>query len=91
MEKSVTNGRLDDMSTVARNSSSLARRNYAELKNCLSDFDLLIQDEFVETLFCFMWDKHPTLPPLRVTITDYLELRFGAEFESAKQDSNLVR
>jgi UDP-N-acetylglucosamine--N-acetylmuramyl-(pentapeptide) pyrophosphoryl-undecaprenol N-acetylglucosamine transferase len=74
MEERVSSGRLDDMSHVARVSSSVARRNYELLKKDLSEFDVLIQDEFVETLLSFMWDKHSVLPSRRIAITDYLEI-----------------
>jgi len=78
MEDQVTSGRLRDMSRVARNSSSIARANYSFLKDNLSSFDMLIQDEFAETMFCFMWDKNPKLPAFRVVITDYLQFESGS-------------
>ena len=77
MEKGVISGCLDDMSRVARNSSSIARGNYSLLKEQLANFDVLIQDEFAETMFCFMWDKNPKLPPFRIIITDYLQFESG--------------
>ncbi len=85
MEKGVSSGRLDDMSRVARNSSSIARTNYTLLKEQLANFDVLIQDEFAETMFCFMWDKNPKLPAFRIIITDYLQ------FESGRSLSPLSR
>jgi hypothetical protein len=77
MENEVASGDLKDISKVARSSNSIAKKNYFELKSKLSDFDLLIQDEYAETMFCFMWDKHTALPKYRVIITDYLELGPG--------------
>ena len=77
MENAVNSGRLGDMSRVARNSSSVARANYSLLKDHLANFDMLIQDEFAETMFCFMWDKNPKLPAFRVAITDYLQFESG--------------
>jgi UDP-N-acetylglucosamine--N-acetylmuramyl-(pentapeptide) pyrophosphoryl-undecaprenol N-acetylglucosamine transferase len=77
MEDQVISGRLSDMSRVARNSSSIARTNYSLLKNHLASFEFLIQDEFAETMFCFMWDKNPKLPAFRVVITDYLQFESG--------------
>lgn len=71
MEGEVIGGRLVDMSLVTRKSSSIARRNYAVLKEHLRDYDLLVQDEFAETMFSFMWDEKPPLPPKRVIITDF--------------------
>lgn len=74
MEKEVNAGELKDISYVARASSTIAKQNYSVLRNYLDKgrYDILIQDEFAETMFCFMWDKHPPLPPKRVIITDYL-------------------
>jgi predicted glycosyltransferase len=74
MENGVVAGKLDDMASVARRSSSIARRNYALLKPDLGNFDGLIQDEFAETMLCFLWDRHPVIPRRRVIITDYLEI-----------------
>lgn len=72
MESRVNNGRLDDISKVARISSGLGRANYSKLKPSLGSYDGLIQDEFAETMFSFMWDKQPALPRKKVIITDYL-------------------
>ena len=74
MEDRVSSGRLKDMSLVARTSSSIARQNYFLLNKDLSSYDFLVQDEFVETLLAFMWEKHSTLPVHRAVVTDYLEL-----------------
>jgi UDP-N-acetylglucosamine--N-acetylmuramyl-(pentapeptide) pyrophosphoryl-undecaprenol N-acetylglucosamine transferase len=75
MESGVSSGRLDSISRVARSSASLARSNYLAIKDELSNFDFLIQDEFVETLLAFMWNNTPPLPRHRVVITDYLEIQ----------------
>ena len=75
MENEVSSGRLSDISRVARSSSSVARSNYLLIKDLLSNFDFLIQDEFVETLLAFMWDRTPPIPRHRVVITDYLEIQ----------------
>lgn len=75
MESRVINGKLDDISKVARMSSALARVNYSKLKQFLGIYDGLIQDEFPETMLAFMWDKRPVLPRKNVVITDYLCLK----------------
>ncbi len=75
MEAGVSSGRLRDISKVARSSSSIARQNYFLLKSELVNCKALIQDEFIETLLAFMWEKNPSLPQHRVLITDYLELQ----------------
>jgi len=77
MENAVSSGRLTDIAKVARKSSSVARRNYEQLKSKFSGYDVLLQDEYAETMFCFMWDKHPVLPDRRVLVTDYLEFSSG--------------
>ncbi|MDG7001708.1 MAG: hypothetical protein JRN15_21630 [Nitrososphaerota archaeon] len=74
MESRVTNGRLDDISKVARMSSALGSANYSRLKPFLGMYDGLIQDEYPETMFSFMWDKNPVLPGKKVVVTDYLWL-----------------
>ncbi len=65
-------GKIRDMSVITRGSVPAAKRNYQLIKPILGDFDILIQDEFVETLFCFLWDDAPALPKKRVVITDYV-------------------
>ncbi len=80
MEKSVHAGRLEDMSSVARTSSSIAKRNYFLFKDLLRNYSLLIQDEFSETMFSFMWDSESTLPAKQVVITDYVQFRSPATF-----------
>jgi UDP-N-acetylglucosamine:LPS N-acetylglucosamine transferase len=87
MENGVKSGRLRDISSVARKSSSIAHENYELFKGQLSDFDMLIQDEFAETMFCFMWDKNPKLPASRTIITDYLQFESG---NSLNPFTNLV-
>ncbi len=74
MENKVRDGKLSDISQVARDSSREARKNYVKLKPFLGGYDALIQDEFPETMFSFMWDKYPPLPRKRVVITDYFQL-----------------
>jgi UDP-N-acetylglucosamine--N-acetylmuramyl-(pentapeptide) pyrophosphoryl-undecaprenol N-acetylglucosamine transferase len=74
MEDRVSSGKLKDMSVVARTSSSIARQNYSLLKKELSGYDFLVQDEFVETLLAFMWEKHSALPARKAVVTDYLQL-----------------
>jgi predicted glycosyltransferase len=73
MEGRVIRGRLDDISRVARTSSRLGEKNYFALKPFLSGYQAMVQDEFVETMFSFMWDKRPPLPAKRVAITDYFQ------------------
>lgn len=75
MEELVREGRLRDMSLVARKSSAIAKKNYSILKEHLTGYDALIQDEFAETMFCFMWDEKPDLPSKRVIITDYFRFK----------------
>jgi uncharacterized protein (TIGR00661 family) len=67
-------GKIRDISDVARSSARTAKKNYNLIKAIPGDFDLLIQDEFVETLFSFLWEKNPTLPRKKVVITDYIKL-----------------
>ena len=74
MEDRVSHGRLKDISLVARKSSALGRGNYKELREFLGNYEALIQDEFVETMFSFMWDRNPPLPKKRVVITDYFQM-----------------
>jgi len=75
MEDRVSQGRLKDISLVARKSSALSRENYNELREFLGNYEALIQDEFVETMFSFMWDRNPPLPRKRVVITDYFQIQ----------------
>jgi UDP:flavonoid glycosyltransferase YjiC (YdhE family) len=81
MENGVHAGRLDDMAQVARNSSSVAKENYFLLKDQLVNYPVLIQDEFSETLFSFMWDSHTAIPSKRVVITDYVQFQSRAAFD----------
>ena len=85
MEKDSKEGKIPDMSKVASESEKGAKRNYTIIKPILMDYDVLIQDEFAETLFSFMWDKQPSLPPKRVVTTDYIQL----ETESSNPFSKL--
>jgi len=86
MEDGVSFGRLDDMSRVARKSSSIAKMNYSILKSCnLSNYEALIQDEFAETMFSFMWDRNPSLPRNRIVMTDYLEFTSGRNLNPASR------
>lgn len=73
MERRVKNGRLDDISKVARLSSTLGRANYFKIRPFLEKYDGLIQDEFAETMFSFMWEKRTVLPPKKIIVTDYLK------------------
>jgi predicted glycosyltransferase len=82
MEQRVRSGRLDDMSQVARTSSSIAKKNYFVLKPELEKYAVLIQDEFAETIFSFMWDSKATLPPKRVLITDYVRFESHSRIDS---------
>ena len=72
METRVKNGRLDDISKVARISSTLGKANYLKIRPFLKKYDGLIQDEFAETIVSFMCDKRPVLPRKKIVITDYL-------------------
>jgi hypothetical protein len=65
-------GKIADMSKVASDCEQGAKRNYEIIKPFLSNYDVLIQDEFYETLFSFMWDKQPVLPPKSIVLTDYV-------------------
>ena len=86
MEDGVSFGRLDDMSRVARKSSLVAKMNYSILKSCnLSNCEALIQDEFAETMFSFMWDRNPSLPRNRIVMTDYLEFTSGRNLNPASR------
>ena len=55
-------------------SSTVGSANYSKLKRILGMYDGLIQDEYPETMFSFMWDRRPILPTKKVVITDYLWL-----------------
>ena len=72
MESVAKEGRIDDMSKVARLSSEIGRRNYEKIKPHIASHDFLIQDEYIETLFSFLWDESPPLPSKRAVITDYV-------------------
>jgi predicted glycosyltransferase len=74
MERDSKAGRISDMSKVASESEEGAKRNYRMIRSLLKNYDILIQDEFVETLFAFMWDKYPEVPQKRVVMTDYVRL-----------------
>ncbi len=58
------------------NQLNVARANYSILRPIVGDYDLLIQDEFVETMFSFLWDSKASevLPKKRVVVTDYVKL-----------------
>ncbi len=73
-EKNTEHGKISDMSKVTAEAQEAAKKNYAFIKPFLYSYDLLIQDEFVETLFSFMWDKAPPAVPSPKTIvlTDYV-------------------
>jgi hypothetical protein len=85
VEKDSKDGRIPDMSKVAGETEKGAKRNYSIIKPILMEYDILVQDEFVETLFSFMWDKQVTLPAKRVVTTDYIQL----ETESSNPFSKL--
>ena len=80
MEINVRDGKLRDISEVARASNVIGKQNYKILKESLPQFDALVQDEFIETMFSFMWDKIPKLPRKKVIVTDYFR------FESSSQN-----
>ena len=75
MERSSNHGRINDMGKVARVSSNIARQNYSLIKPYLKEYDVLVQDEFVETAFSFIYEKKPALPQKRVIITDYISFK----------------
>ncbi len=85
MEKDAKDGKISDMSKVASETEKGAKRNYSIIKPILAGYDVLVQDEFVETLFSFLWDKEPQLPPKRIVTTDYIQL----ETESSNPFSKL--
>jgi predicted glycosyltransferase len=74
IEFGAKNGKIRDMSEVARASARAAKKNYMLIKSIPGDFDVLVQDEFVETLFSFLWEKSPALPKKKAIITDYIKL-----------------
>ncbi|MHB8566289.1 MAG: glycosyltransferase [Nitrososphaerales archaeon] len=78
MEGEARDGRITDMSRVARASSRIAKENYFRLRSSLKDYDVLIEDEFAETMFSFLWDKSPPLPRKKVLITDYVRFETGS-------------
>lgn len=73
-EKNTAHGKISDMSKVTSDSQEGAKKNYSFIRPFLHNYDLLIQDEFVETLFSFMWEKTPPAVPYPKTIvlTDYV-------------------
>jgi hypothetical protein len=73
-EENSYNGGIRNMAKLARLSYSVARRNYVLVKPCLSKYDVLVQDEFMETLLAPSWDSNPPLPRRRAVITDYVEI-----------------
>lgn len=72
MESSAEKGKIVDMSRVARNSSAIAKQNYFLLKQELKNYDALIQDEFIETLFAFLYEKESNVPAKKAVVTDYV-------------------
>lgn len=79
-ENDSAKGRIADMSKVAADCEQGAKRNYGVIRPFLSNYDVLIQDEFYETLFSFMWDKEPPLPSKSIVLTDYV--RFDTESQN---------
>lgn len=69
-------GWLNPLAAV-REAYSLARRNYALIAHLLEGFDLLVQDEFLETLLAHRWDRSPRLPEKRAAITDFVDIGVG--------------
>ena len=75
MESKAMQGRIDDMGQIARRTLNIAKQNYSLIKQHLSGYDIFVQDEFIETNFTFLYDKHPSLPERRAVITDYISFR----------------
>ena len=74
LEKESKDGKISDMSKITAASVEGASANYDLIKPFLPNYDILIQDEFVETMFSFMWDKNYSVPNLKtVVITDYVQ------------------
>lgn len=60
-----------------REAYGLAKQNYSLIADSLGHFDLLVQDEFLETLLAHRWDSHPRLPSSRAAITDFVDIAAG--------------
>ncbi|MDG6908052.1 MAG: hypothetical protein JRN20_19970 [Nitrososphaerota archaeon] len=75
MESNAKYGRIDDMGQIARRTLNIAKQNYFLIKPNLSRYDVIVQDEFIETNFSFLYDKHQSLPERRAVITDYISFR----------------
>lgn len=71
-EKSV-GGSVDSLEAV-RVAYSLAKQNYSVIRERVAEYDLLVQDEFLETLFAHRWEQNPTLPGRRAVITDFVDV-----------------
>ncbi|PSN94971.1 hypothetical protein B9Q04_00870 [Candidatus Marsarchaeota G2 archaeon BE_D] len=71
-EKSV-GGSVDSLEAV-RVAYNLAKQNYQVIRKIVAEYDLLVQDEFLETLFAHRWEQNPTLPSCRAVITDFVDI-----------------
>lgn len=71
-EKSV-GGSVNSLEAV-RVAYSLAKQNYSVIRERVAEYDLLVQDEFLETLFAHRWEQNPTLPGRRAVITDFVDV-----------------
>ncbi|MEM0272540.1 MAG: glycosyltransferase [Thermoprotei archaeon] len=74
-EKSV-GGRVDSLEAV-RQAYSLAKHNYQVVSATLAHYDLLVQDEFLETLLAHRWEPRPHLPQRRAAITDFVDVGYS--------------
>lgn len=66
-------GAVDALASVRR-AYEQARRNYARIRDVVASYDLIIQDEFLETLLAHRWEEYPALPPKRVAVTDFVDV-----------------
>jgi hypothetical protein len=71
-EKSV-GGSVDSLEAV-RVAYNLAKQNYRVIRERVAECDLLVQDEFLETLLAYRWEQNPTLPGRRAVITDFVDI-----------------
>jgi len=72
-ERHSTDGRIDSYRAVAE-AFDVAKKNYWEIRRVVSQYELLVQDEFLETLLAHRWEDNPPLPPKRVAIVDFVDV-----------------
>jgi UDP:flavonoid glycosyltransferase YjiC (YdhE family) len=66
-------GRVSSTTSLILASNRAAHRNFTELRGLLqAHYDVILQDEFAETLFMHRWSRRLELQGKRVLFTDYV-------------------